>query len=95
MNAGGFRVSPQEIERAFAPLVEDCAAVSVEIREDTHIICLAHVSDLSDPDLRQHADSCLARYKQPRLYVGLDALPRGANGKLNRKALAAAIKDAQ
>jgi acyl-coenzyme A synthetase/AMP-(fatty) acid ligase len=95
LNAGGFRVSPQEIERAFAPLVEDCAAVSVEIREDTHIICLAHVSDLSDPDLRQHADSCLARYKQPRLYVGLDALPRGANGKLNRKALAAAIKDAQ
>lgn len=94
LNAGGFRVSPQEIERAFAPLVGDCAAISVEIREDTHIICLAHLSERSDPDLRQHAESCLARYKQPRLYVHLDALPRGANGKLNRKALAATIRDA-
>jgi acyl-coenzyme A synthetase/AMP-(fatty) acid ligase len=93
LNAGGFRVSPQEIERAFAPLVEDCAAVSVEIREETHIICLAHVSDREEPHLRQHAETCLARYKQPRLYVRFDALPRGANGKLNRKALAAAIRD--
>lgn len=93
LNAGGFRVSPQEIERAFAPLVGDCAAVSVEIREDTHIICLAHVSEHAEPDLRQHAERCLARYKQPRLYAPLDALPRGANGKLNRKALAAAIRD--
>lgn len=95
LNAGGFRVSPQEIERAFAPLVGDCAAVAVEIREDTHIICLAHVSDHAEPDLRQHAQTCLARYKQPRLYARLDALPRGANGKLNRKALAAAIRDKQ
>lgn len=95
LNAGGFRVSPQEIERAFAPIVGDCAAVSVEIREDTHIICLAHISDLSDPDLRQHAQTCLARYKQPRLYARINALPRGANGKLNRKALAAAIRDMQ
>jgi len=95
LNAGGFRVSPQEIERAFAPLVGDCAAVSVEIREDTHIICLAQCSDHAEPDLRHHAETCLARYKQPRLYVRLDALPRGANGKLNRKALAAAIRDAQ
>lgn len=95
LNAGGFRVSPQEIERAFAPLVSDCAAISVEIRPDTHIICLAHCSDRAEPALRQHAETCLARYKQPRLYVRIDALPRGANGKLNRKALAAAIRDAQ
>jgi acyl-coenzyme A synthetase/AMP-(fatty) acid ligase len=36
----------------------------------------------------------LARYKQPRLWVRLDHLPRNANLKLNRRALRAALQDA-
>lgn len=94
LNAGGFRVSPQEIERAFAALVGDCAAVSVEVRRDTHVIALAHSSDVAETTLREHAETCLARYKQPRLYARIDALPRGANGKLNRKALPDIIRTA-
>lgn len=94
LNAGGFRVSPQEIERAFAALVGDCAAVSVEIRPETHIIALAHASEVAETTLREHAETCLARYKQPRLYARIDALPRGANGKLNRKALPDLIRTA-
>ena len=93
LNAGGFRVSPAEIERAFADLAGDCAAISLEIRPDTHIIALAHSSDIAEPTLRQHAETCLAGYKQPRLYARLDALPRSANGKLDRKAIAALLKD--
>ncbi|PIV73061.1 MAG: benzoate--CoA ligase [Rhodobacteraceae bacterium CG17_big_fil_post_rev_8_21_14_2_50_65_11] len=94
LNAGGFRVSPLEIEAAFAPLTGDCAAVSVEIRPQTHIICLAHCSDQDEDALNRHAETCLARYKQPRRYHRLDALPRGANGKLNRRALVQALKEA-
>ncbi|RFU13902.1 long-chain fatty acid--CoA ligase [Rhodobacteraceae bacterium W635] len=93
LNAGGFRVSPLEIEAAFASLLGDCAAVSVEIRDGVHIICLAHCSDADEDALRRHAETCLARYKQPRRYQRLDALPRGANGKLNRRALAKALKE--
>lgn len=95
LNAGGFRVSPHEIERAFAPLVGDCAAVSVEIRPDTHIIALAHSCEIAEATLRKHAQTRLARYKQPRFYAHLGALPRGANGKLNRKALSAMLKEPQ
>ena len=93
LNAGGFRVSPQEIERAFAPLVGDCAAIAHEIRPDTRIIALVHISEIAEADLRKHAQTCLARYKQPRLYARLASLPRGANGKLDRKALKAALKE--
>ena len=35
----------------------------------------------------------LAGYKRPRLYIYLDAMPRGANGKLDRRALARKLKD--
>jgi len=92
LNAGGFRVSPAEIERAFASIAGDCAAIAVEIRPDTHIIALAHTGTIAEPTLRQHAETCLAGYKQPRLYARLDALPRGGNGKLDRKALSALLK---
>ena len=39
--------------------------------------------------MRAQAEASLARWKQPRHWQRLDALPRGANNKLNRRALAA------
>jgi acyl-CoA synthetase (AMP-forming)/AMP-acid ligase II len=39
------------------------------------------------------AETRLARYKQPRLYIPLPALPRSANGKLDRRALARILKE--
>ncbi len=94
LNAGGFRVSPQEIERAFVPFAGDCAAVQIEIKPGTFIIALAHCSEIAEADLREHAETCLAQYKQPRLYARLAELPRGGNGKLNRKAVISALKEA-
>ena len=95
MTTGGFRVSPLEVEAAFqgAPGVADCAAAAVEVKADTAVIALAHVGDASEPDLRALAEARLARYKQPRLYISLPALPRSANGKLDRRALAQLLKD--
>ena len=37
--------------------------------------------------LRAAAQGALARYKQPREYIRLDALPRTPTGKINRRAL--------
>ena len=37
--------------------------------------------------LRQAAEAALARYKQPRDYVRVEALPRTPTGKINRRAL--------
>lgn len=90
MNAGGYRVSPLEVEHAMArcPGVADCAAVEVAVKADTTVIALFHTGDgVDDATLSAHAEAHLARYKQPRLYVHVDALPRGPNNKLSRRQL--------
>jgi len=88
MNAGGYRVSPLEVEAAMATLpgLTDCAAVEYEVRPGTRIISLAYSADAPLPvqTLEAHAAQCLARYKQPRLWHHVAALPRNANGKINR-----------
>ena len=92
MNAGGFRVSPQEVERAMAahPAVDDCAAVELALKPGTSVIALFYTGqECSHDDLEAHASAHLARYKQPRLFVRRDALPRAANNKINRRALRA------
>lgn len=95
MTTGGFRVSPLEVEAAFhgAPGLAECAAAAVEVKADTHVIALAHVGDIGKDSLAALAEARLARYKQPRLYIPLSALPRSANGKLDRRALARLLKE--
>lgn len=90
MNAGGFRVSPQEVEHALhdTPGLTAIAVTDVEIKPDTRVIAAFYTgdADLSDM-LSARAEAALARYKQPRLYRRLDSLPTGPNGKLSRRAL--------
>ncbi len=96
MNAGGFRVSPLEVEAAFLPHpdITSIAVTDVEIKADTHIIAAFYTADhdLVEDELKAFAETHLARYKQPRLYKRLPALPTNANGKLNRRALRAQFK---
>lgn len=91
MNAGGFRVSPMEVERAFAGFegMGDCAAVEISVKADTCVIALYYEADadLSEPALISHAEGQLATYKRPRIYRRIDKLPRAANNKIARKAL--------
>ena len=93
MNAGGFRVSPLEVEAALNahPEIVQVGVTDVEIKEDTRIIAAFYTADtpLDEATLRAYVSDKLARYKQPRAYVHLPALPAGANGKLLRRALRA------
>ncbi|MCC5986642.1 MAG: AMP-binding protein [Pararhodobacter sp.] len=98
LNAGGFRVSPLEIERVFDahPAISESAAVELAVREGVSVIALAYVARGEDPGeaaLKAHAEVHLARYKQPRLYLAREALPRAANNKLDRRALRLAWKE--
>ncbi|WP_430448758.1 class I adenylate-forming enzyme family protein [Rhodophyticola sp.] len=95
LNAGGFRVSPHEIEAAFADLpgLTDCAAVAIEASEGVFIVAMGYTGPIEEDSLRHAAEAGLARYKQPRLYARLAALPRTANGKLDRAALRACLKE--
>ncbi len=96
MNAGGYRVSPIEVETALTahPGITQAGAAAVEVKEDTYIIAAFYTGpeELKTEDLQAFASERLARYKQPRAYVHLDALPSGANGKLLRRALPALFK---
>lgn len=91
MNAGGFRVSPLEVEAAMAtcPGLTGCAAVELPVKEGVSVIALFYTAAAALPEaaLAAHAESHLARYKQPRLFRHIDALPVNPNGKVLRKTL--------
>ncbi|MCA8869967.1 MAG: acyl--CoA ligase [Rhodobacteraceae bacterium] len=88
MNAGGYRVSPIEVETALNrhPAIIEAAAVSVEVKPGVEVIAAFYVADkaLSDGILAAYCAENLARYKCPRLFVPLASLPKGANNKLRR-----------
>ncbi|MEM8731201.1 MAG: class I adenylate-forming enzyme family protein [Pseudomonadota bacterium] len=93
MNAGGYRVSPLEVEAALSacPGLDQIAVAEVEVKNDTHIIVGFYTAQapLDVGTLKSFAAEHLARYKQPRDYVALNSLPAGANGKVLRRALPA------
>lgn len=88
MNAGGFRVSPLEVEAAFAGLAE-VAVTEVEVKPGVRVIAGFYAGEVDEAALQERATLTLARWKQPRLWMQVDALPRSANNKLNRRALRA------
>lgn len=93
MNAGGYRVSPLEVEAAVNthPMVHESAAAEVAVGREASVIAVFYVPEpgaqLTEADLAAHAAARLARYKQPRIWIAVQTLPRGANGKLQRRAL--------
>jgi len=91
MNAGGYRVSPIEVETALAshPAILEVAAAEICVKQDVKIIAAFYVSaDVLDAeDLTAHAGRNLAGYKVPRLFQRVPELPRGANNKILRRQL--------
>ena len=96
MNAGGYRVSPLEVEAALhtAPDVADAAVAEREVRPDVRVICayivLAAGAAPDEAALKIHCAAHLAPYKTPRKYVFVKSLPRTRNGKIARRLLSEA-----
>lgn len=92
---GGFNVQPSEVERVIRllPIVRDVAAVGVpdprwgeRVHASivvAHDVALEHLSELVEATCRDH----LAAYKRPLSIEILDALPRTALDKIDRKAI--------
>ena len=93
MNAGGFRVSPLEVETVLLqhPDVADAGAREWRVSETASIIAAFIVPRDGCSPQEQHILSFmrerLAAYKVPKQIRFVQALPRTANGKLNRRAL--------
>ncbi|KAJ56805.1 benzoate--CoA ligase [Actibacterium mucosum KCTC 23349] len=90
LNAGGFRVSPMDVEAALGthPNIAVCAAVDIEVKPGATVIALFYEGvETAEDTLKSFAEPLLAKYKQPRLYRHVATLPKGGNGKLSRKKL--------
>jgi acyl-coenzyme A synthetase/AMP-(fatty) acid ligase len=91
MNAGGTRVSPLEVEAVMAdvPDLTEVGVTEVTVRPGVSVVACFYVAThpIAEDILTAHAATRLARYKQPRIYVRVPALPRNANEKLLRREL--------
>jgi malonyl-CoA/methylmalonyl-CoA synthetase len=91
IKTGGYKVSPEEVERALAPAVSPCTVAVVGIpSEYWGEVIVAAVE--SPPDGLQEgwrerieaATLDLTGYKRPRAVVAMEALPRNGIGKIRR-----------
>ena len=93
LKVGGENVSLEEVERVVGghEAVAECGAVGVADPRKGEAVGLLVVarpgSDLDAASLATWIKARLARFKQPRRIEFVDAIPRLANGKVNRPAL--------
>lgn len=91
LNAGGFRVSPVEVEAAATshPALDAAAAVEHRVKADATVIALHYTTHapVTEDDLHAHLAQRLAPFKRPRLLIRAEQLPTNRNGKIDRKAL--------
>ena len=101
IRSGGETVHPGEVESVLAahPGIADCCAVALA---DAHwgeavlacVVAAGHAPAAAELDAHCRA-SALARFKRPKAYLFLDALPRNAANKVLRRELRRLAEEAQ
>ena len=98
IKTSGNRVSPQEVEEAVTAGDEVREAVAIGVadpRLGQRIVVVARGDSEAEPVLLARLKRDLPTYMQPAEIVWRSELPRNANGKLDRAALAAEIRGAR
>jgi len=90
--SGGYNIYPKEVEDVLNKVagVVETAVFGVPDPDLGEIVVAAVVAehtDVTDDVMQEAAAADLARFKQPRRYVFLDALPRNAMGKVQKTIL--------
>ncbi len=92
IKSGGYKIYPEEIERALAGTTTAVAVTTVPSEYWGEIIVA--VAEDAPPDWEARARAAaesLASYKHPRAYLSFETLPRNPQGKVPRGKIRAAI----
>lgn len=85
----GFNVYPAEVEEVIREVagVELVAVVGSSEDRVGELVIAFVVGSATEEEIRQHCSVRLARFKQPAEIHRVEALPRGATGKIKKGAL--------
>ncbi|MDY1008385.1 AMP-binding protein [Sphingomonas sp. CFBP9019] len=95
IKSAGNRISPLEVEEAVLAGNEAREAVAVGVadrRLGQAIVVMLAGDAAAEPALRTRLRTALPSFMQPAGYLWRDALPRNANAKLDRSAIAAEVR---
>lgn len=90
MKTGGYKVSPDEVERALAPHLPETELIVLGYPSDYWGEIVTLVAADPPPDWLDRLEPALKQltgYKRPRLFVTIDELPRNSIGKIARAQL--------
>eukprot|EP00659_Diplonema_papillatum_P010903 gene10903-16768_t len=93
MKSAGYKPSALEIELVLLELIAEAAVLCVpddtfgEVVSALIVPSAAAKGELAESAVLDHCATRLAKYKTPRRFLFLDALPRNAMGKVNKKQL--------
>lgn len=94
IKTGGYKVNPEEIEAVLGG-IDACGQICVTSLPSSYwgeVIVAAAEQVRGDWQASAHERlTSLSRHKHPRAFVGIDALPRNAQGKVSRRAVREAI----
>jgi len=97
INRGGEKISPREIDEALLrhPAVAEACCFGMPDRVYGEGVAAAVVlkEDASEKDLIAHCRASLSDFKCPTTIYIMDAIPRTATGKIQRRNVAAAIAE--
>ena len=96
IDVAGLNVYPAQIEAAALSLpgITDAVAFAVPDPVAHQRPALAYAGDIAEARLDAHLAALLSPRQRPVRLVRLPALPRGANGKIARRALAETLLEA-
>jgi len=91
--SGGVNVYPAEIEAELVshPRVADAAVIPIADETWGEVAIAFIVGDATEEDLTAYLGARIAKFKLPKRYVFIDALPRTPYGKVEKAKLAQAL----
>lgn len=90
---GGYNVYPREVDEVLAkhPAVAEAATIGVPDaflgEAVVAVVVAAKGTALSEESLAGYCEKNLVRYKRPKRFVFMDALPKAGPGKIDKRAL--------